>query len=66
VSSMRYNVFMDGKAINSNKTAGSSVQMVSISCPSIMNLLKTFDKITEVITYIVMIVIRISTIIEWS
>ncbi len=63
MSSIKYNVFMDGKAINRSKKAGRSVQIVSISCPSIMNLLNSFDPITDKIMYIVMTVMRISTII---
>ncbi len=66
MSSIRYNVFIDGKAINRSRKAGRSVQIVSISCPSIMNLLKNFDPITDRIIYIVMTVIRINTIIAWS
>jgi len=57
---------MDGKAMNKSKKAGRSVQMVSISCPSIMNLLNSFDPITDKIMYIVMTVMRIKTIIAWS
>ncbi len=38
VSSMRYKIFNEGRAINSKKIAGMIVQMVSISCPSIVNL----------------------------
>jgi hypothetical protein len=62
VSSIRYNVFMEGKAMNSSKTAGRSVQMVSISCPSIMNLLNRFLMITEMMMYMVITVIKIKTI----
>jgi len=57
---------MDGKAMNSKSTAGRRVQIVSISWPSIMNLLNSFALTTEIMMYIVMIVIKISTIIEWS
>lgn len=66
MSSIRYSVFMDGKAINKRRKAGRSVQMVSISCPSIMNLLNNFDPITDRIIYVVIIVMRIKTIIAWS
>lgn len=52
--------------MNSKRTAGSSVQIVSISWPSIMNLLNSFALTTEMIIYMVMTVIKISTIIEWS
>jgi hypothetical protein len=52
--------------MNSKRTAGRSVQIVSISWPSIMNLLNNFALTTEMIIYIVITVIRISTIIEWS
>jgi len=57
---------MDGKAMNSKSTAGRRVQIVSISWPSIINLLNSFALTTEIMIYIVMTVIKISTIIEWS
>ncbi len=66
MSSIRYNVFIDGKAMNRSRKAGRSVQIVSISCPSIMNLLNNFEPITDKIIYMVITVIRISTIIAWS
>jgi hypothetical protein len=63
VSSIKYNVFIEGKAIKRSKKAGRSVQMVSISWPSIMNLLNSFDPITDRMIYMVITVIRIKTII---
>ncbi len=63
VSSIRYSVFSDGRAMKINRKAGKIVQIVSISCPSIMNLLKFFPKIMEVSRYNVRIVIRIRIII---
>jgi len=48
VSSIRYNVFKDGRAMKIRRNAGKIVQIVSISCPSIINLLKFFPKIIEV------------------
>jgi len=38
VSSIKYRVFIEGRAMNNNRIAGRIVQIVSISCPSIMNL----------------------------
>jgi len=66
VSSIRYKVFREGRAMKINRKAGRTVQIVSISCPSIMNLLKFFPRIMEVTKYSVKIVIRIRTIIAWS
>jgi hypothetical protein len=66
VSSIRYKVFKEGRAINISSTAGRIVQIVSISCPSIMNLWNTFPLMIDSIRCIVMTVIKISTIIEWS
>lgn len=66
MSSIRYKVFMEGNAMNRRSTAGRRVQIVSISWPSIMNLLNNFALITEIIIYMVMTVIRINTIIAWS
>jgi len=66
VSSIKYRVFIDGKAINNRRTAGRIVQIVSISWPSIMNLLKDLLIMMDVIRYNVMIVIKIKIIIEWS
>jgi len=42
------------------------VQMVSISCPSIMNLLKFFPIVVEIVKYNVKIVIKIKITIAWS
>jgi hypothetical protein len=63
VSSIRYRVFSDGRAIKININAGKIVQIVSISCPSIMNLLKFFLSVMEVTKYSVRIVIKIRMII---
>jgi hypothetical protein len=63
VSSIRYKVLSEGRAIKINKKAGKIVQIVSISCPSMMNLLKLFPKIMEVNRYNVRIVIKIKIII---
>jgi hypothetical protein len=57
VSSIKYNVFKEGTAINTNIRAGRMVQMVSTSCLSIMNLLNLFLKIIEIIRYSVKITI---------
>jgi hypothetical protein len=48
VSSIKYNVFKDGRAIKINKIAGRIVQIVSISCPSITNLLNLALFIKEI------------------
>jgi hypothetical protein len=47
VSSIRYSVFSEGKAIKINMKAGRMVQIVSISCPSMMNLLNFLLVIME-------------------
>lgn len=62
MSSIKYNVFSEGRAIKISKNAGRIVQIVSISCPSIMNLLNLFPKIIEDTRYSVKIVIRIKII----
>jgi len=62
VSSIRYNVFREGRAMKIKRKAGRIVQIVSISCPSIMNLLKFFPRIIEVTRYSVRIVIKIKII----
>jgi len=49
-----------------SKKAGRTVQIVSISCPSIMNLLKFFPNLIEETKYNVKIVIRIKIIMAWS
>jgi len=46
--------------------AGTIVQIVSISCPSIVYLLNFFDTIKDTTTYRVKIVIKERMIIEWS
>jgi hypothetical protein len=47
VSSIKYNVFNEGKAMKISMKAGRMVQIVSISCPSMMNLLNFFLTIIE-------------------
>jgi len=59
VSSIKYKVFSDGIAMKISKIAGKMVQIVSISCPSIMNLLKFFPIVVDIVRYNVIIVIRI-------
>jgi len=66
VSSIKYRVFREGRAMKIKRKAGKMVQIVSISCPSIINLLKFFPKIIEVTRYRVKIVIRIRMIMAWS
>lgn len=48
------------------RIAGRIVQIVSISCPSMTNLLNFFDSIKESTKWIVKIVIKIKIIIAWS
>jgi len=48
VSSIRYKIFREGRAMKSRKMAGMIVQMVSISCPSIVNL-STYLLITNLV-----------------
>lgn len=66
VSSIRYKIFIEGRAIKRSITAGRIVQIVSISCPSMRNLWYLFLITIEIIMFSVMIVIRIRMIIEWS
>jgi len=66
VSSIRYKVFKEGKAIKISMNAGRTVQIVSISCPSITNLLNLFLEIKEVTMYRVRTVINVRMIIAWS
>jgi hypothetical protein len=47
VSSIKYSVFNEGKAIKINIKDGRMVQIVSISCPSMMNLLNFFLTVIE-------------------
>jgi hypothetical protein len=64
ISSIKYNNFNDGKAINNKINAGIIVQIISIICPDkkyrLINLLK--NKIN--IKYVTKIVIIVKTIIE--
>jgi hypothetical protein len=46
-------------AIKISRTAGKIVQTVSISCPSMMNLLKVFPIVVDIVKYNVMTVIKI-------
>jgi len=59
VSSIRYRVFRDGRAIKISIKEGRMVQIVSISCPSIMNLLNLLDFRIEIIRYKVRMVINV-------
>lgn len=63
VSSIRYSVFKDGIAMKINRIAGRMVQIVSISCPSMIYLLKFFPIVVDIVKYSVIIVIRIRIII---
>ena len=47
VSSIRYKVFSEGRAMNSKRIPGMIVQIDSISCPSIKYLLNTFLRVKE-------------------
>jgi hypothetical protein len=53
-------------AINTNIKAGRMVQMVSISCPSVVYLLNFFLSIIDSKMYPVKMVIRIKITIAWS
>jgi len=66
VSSIRYKIFSDGRAIKISMNAGRMVQIVSISCPSAINLLKFFISSSEVSTYKVRIVMAVIMIMAWS
>lgn len=57
-SSMRYRVFIEGRAIKISMVPGRIVQIDSISCPSAMNLLNFFPFIKDAIEYRVIIVIK--------
>jgi len=59
VSSIRYRIFSDGRAMKISMNAGKMVQMVSISCPSAINLLKFFISNSEVNTYSVRMVMAV-------
>jgi hypothetical protein len=63
VSSIKYNVFKEGKAIKISIKVGSKVQIVSTSCPSVIYLLKFFVIISEIIRYRVMTVTIVKIII---
>lgn len=66
MSSIRYRVFNDGRAMKISIKAGRTVQIVSISCPSMMNLLNFFLSIRDITRYRVKIVMRDRIIIAWS
>jgi len=66
VSSIRYRVFSEGRAIKIKRIAGRIVQIVSISCPSITYLLNFFLVTSDTTRYKVMIVIKIRIIMAWS
>jgi len=65
-SSIRYKVFIEGRAMKISMVPGRIVQIDSISCPSAMNLLNFFPFIRDSIEYRVMIVISDRIIIAWS
>lgn len=44
---MRYRTLREGSAMKINKMAGRIVQIVSISCPSLINLWKDRDRANE-------------------
>ena len=48
-SSIRYNVFIEGRAMKISNSAGTIVQIVSISCPSMENLLNFFLVINDTV-----------------
>lgn len=66
MSSIKYKVFKEGRAIKISMKAGKIVQIVSISCPSMVYLLYFFLIIKEVTKYKVKIVIKVKIIIAWS
>jgi hypothetical protein len=66
VSSIKYKVFREGIAMKINIKAGKIVQIVSISCPSMINLLKDLLIIIVDIIYKVKIVIKVKIIMAWS
>jgi hypothetical protein len=65
-SSIMYRAFIEGRAMKINMADGRIVQIVSISCPSDMNLLNLFLTIDDAIMYRVRMVIVTRMIIEWS
>jgi len=66
LSSIKYKFFREGKAMNTNSKDGKMVQMVSISCPSIINLLNLLTTSKDKTKYKVRTVIVIRTIMVWS
>lgn len=64
MSSIIYNVFMEGSAMKISINAGRIVQMVSISCPSVVYLSNLIPRIKDVTKYRVIVVMTISTTIE--
>jgi len=66
LSSIKYRFFKEGRAINTNNNDGKMVQIVSISCPSIINLLNLLTISKDNTKYKVRIVIVIKTIMVWS
>jgi len=65
-SSIIYRVFNEGIAMNIKSMAGIEVQNNSISWASKKNLLNFFDLMDEINKYIVINVIVVKIIIEWS
>jgi len=66
LSSIKYKFFSEGKAINTNNKDGKIVHTVSISCPSMINLLNLLIINKDKTKYNVRTVIVIKTIIVWS
>lgn len=65
-SSIRYRIFMDGRAITHRKKNGRTVQMISISCLSVLKLLKLFCRVGRTVKYSVRTVSRMIIVILWS
>lgn len=65
-SSIRYKVFIEGRAIKISMVPGRIVHIDSISCPSAMNLLNFLLFMSDNIEYMVIIVIMDKMIMAWS
>jgi len=50
-SSIKYRIFMDGRAITHRKKNGKIVQMISTSCLSVLKLLKLFCQVGRTVKY---------------
>lgn len=66
ISSIIYKVFIEGRAIKTNKNAGIDVQNTSVWCDSSINRLNLFISIDIIIIDSVNVVILIIRIIVWS